>query len=109
MHERQFKIKVGQRKSRRFQDDLVMLKDKTFVKLTAGNGPWTGRKVLTTPYNPPIGIPLPWNIVGMAEYRGIDETEICNVARADIAAKAVIFDGVISSWMTEWNLSKRDE
>ncbi len=54
-----------------------------------------------------IGIPLPWSVVGVHKYEGVDVTET-SINRSEIVGKAMKCGQVICSWMPEWVMSKID-
>ena len=106
--ERTPKIRLGGRRQK-VRDNLVYLKDGTFAEIYQGEGPWHAHPVLLRPFNPAIGISLPWHLTGVHEYRGVDRNTVLQINKEDLAGKGIIFGNIITSWLMDWSLSKKDE
>ena len=79
------------------------------AEVTDGLGPWTAHPVNLLPYDPRIGIQLPWAMVGIHNYGGLDLNEQIEITREDIAGKGFICGAQISSWYQAWFSSKVDD
>ena len=96
-------------RSTRIKDSLVVLKNGKIVEVTTNESPYRAYPVICAPYDPRIGVRLPWEKVGVYRYRGLKYDEVIEVAKEDIVGKAIISGGIITVWLKDWFLSKVDD
>ena len=101
-------LNIGTRSNKNC-DSIVYLRDGTFALLVEGQGPWRAHPISVRPYNPAIGLSLPWYMVGIYTFVKVDEEITVNVSREDVEGKGILFDNILSSWLPEWSQSKYDE
>ena len=110
-HGRRKRMKLGKAtRSNRFRDSLVQLKDGRLAEIykVEGENKFRGYVIRTSPYEPRIGIKLPWAKVGVWRYHGINYGAEVAFNYDDVRAKAVIIDNVITVWPSDWFMSKSD-
>ncbi len=99
-------------KSTKVGDHLVSLKNGQKIhvtKLEDEHGNFTGHPVRLTRVRPTQGLPeLPWHLIGVFKYQGIDMNTTCMFTRADVVGKMMCSGNIISEWLPDWFMSKRD-
>ena len=102
-------MKVGKAgRSKNVKDNLVLLKDFTYAEIMDDEAPYMVYPILTTEYQPDIGITLPWDVVLVHNYDGLDLHRTLAINDEDIVGKGMLCNGVLTGWYMEWFMSKRD-
>ena len=60
---------------------------------------------ISTQYMPVV---LPWSLVGVVKFEGVDDTKLVSVPRAEVQGKALNCANVLTTWRNEWLMSKED-
>ncbi len=55
-----------------------------------------------------VPVELPWSLVGVVKYEGVDEETHVRICKKDICGKALNCANVLTTWKTEWIMSKED-
>ncbi len=55
-----------------------------------------------------VPVELPWSLVGVVKYEGVDEETHVRIYKKDICGKALNCANVLTTWKTEWIMSKED-
>ena len=79
------------------------------MDVTTAEEPFQGHPVILEPFTPNIGIHLPWSIVGVHTYGGLDYDTTVRVTRNQIVGKAMICGDLICTLLTPWFMSKVDD
>ena len=71
--------------------------------------PFRAHPIVTATYNPRVGIRLPWNMVGVHDYRGLDYGKVLTVPKKDITGKCIVSGGIVTEWQKGLFMSKYDD
>ncbi len=63
------------------------------------------KSTIRTDYMP---VQLPWSLVGVFKYGGIDEDSLVRISKADIQGKVLNCANMLTTWRNEWLMSKED-
>ncbi len=55
-----------------------------------------------------VPVVLPWNLVGVFKFQGVDEDTHVRIQKRNICGKALNCANVLTTWKNEWIMSKED-
>ncbi len=63
--------------------------------------------ILEKVYSDYIGIPLPWDMIGVHKYGGT-KVDSCNIPKSEFVGKVMKCGQILCKWMPKWVMSKVD-
>ena len=109
-HGRERKLKIRPSVAgARYRDSLVLLRNGQIVQVISHQEPWEAIPVNLEPFTPNIEIDLPWSLVGVHTYAGLDYDQTVYVRREEVIGKAMICGDLICTLLSPWFMSKADD
>ena len=99
-------------RSAKVSDAIVLLANGDWVKTSKsqGEGQFQGHRVRLkkVPHNAG-GIHLPWHLVGVHIWAGLDAEEEVLFKQENVKAKGMLCGTVLTEWRAEWLMSKANQ
>ncbi len=92
-------------------DNLVSLHSGEVLHVTKrkDNGDFEGHPLRLDRLRPTSDLPnLPWHLVGVHRNLGVNAKKVCTFSRRDVRGKMMCCGDIISEWLPEWLMSKKD-